>query len=175
MKRSSLELSRRLVVTPFFASHRPTLTRTVGEAMTRDVFVAAPDDPIYDAAALMVASRVSGLPVVATDDRVVGIVTLTDILYRCRTPHGSIADALRDWLGGQGGVDWSKVSGVRVADVMSSPAIVAGPDETLQAAAGRMLERKVDRLPVVEGGRLVGILTRSDIIAELVAWAEQEE
>lgn len=176
MKDTTLELSRRLVLTPFFESHAPTLHRAVGECMSREVHTVAPDDSVYDAAATMVAARVSGLPVVEEGGKVVGVVTLSDILYRCRTPHGTIADALRDWLGGRSEQPFSKMSGLRVRDVMTSPPITIEEWETLQAAASRMLDHKVERLPVLDRkGNLVGIISRGDIIRELVRWAEQQQ
>lgn len=176
MKDTTLELSKRLVLTPFYESHAPTLNRTVADSMSREVYTVAPDDGVYDAAATMVAARVSGLPVVSEDDAIVGVVTLSDILFRCRTPHGTIADALKDWIGGQSDTPFAKMSGPRVRDVMNSPAITIAEWETIQAAAARMLDRKVERLPVVDKkGALVGIISRSDIIRELVLWAEQQE
>lgn len=176
MKDTTLALSKRLVLTPFYESHAPTLLRTVGDCMSREVYTVTPDDGVYDAAVTMVAARVSGLPVLDRESQVVGVVTLSDILYRCRTPHGTIADALRDWIGGRSEVPFAKMTGPRVGDVMNAPAITIAEWETVQAAATRMLDRKVERLPVVDKrGSLVGIVSRSDIIRELVLWAEQQE
>jgi hypothetical protein len=105
MKYSALELSRHLVVTPFFESRKPTLHRTVADVMSPEVYVIDPMGGVYDAAALMVAAHVGRLPVVTDRGDVVGIVTLTDILYRC------------------------KVTGTLVKEVMTAPVATIAPDE----------------------------------------------
>ena len=176
MKDTTLELSKRLILTPFYESQAPSLDRTVADAMSADVYTVEPEDGVYDAAATMVAANVGGLPVVDKEGAIVGVVTLTDILYRCRTPHGSIADAFKDWVGGRSQVPFAKRSGPRVGDVMNAPAVTIASWETVRAAVTRMLDLKASRLPVVDKeGAVVGIITRSDVIRELVQWAQREE
>jgi CBS-domain-containing membrane protein len=109
---------------------------------------------------------ISGLPVVDGEGRLLGIVTEADLVskgaygYRRRRALGLVADYLRgrdpQWV--------RKASGRTAGEVMTTAAATAGPDEEVGVAARRMLENRLKRLPVVEDGRLVGILTRHDLL-----------
>lgn len=165
------EAAHRFFVTPFFESHAPTLSTTVGECMTTRVLSCKPDDSVYSAALTMLDGKVSALPVIA-GERVAGILSLSDLLYRLKTPHGTIADALVEWLGGRS-PDLMKHAAFLVKDAMTRPAITIAVSDTVETAARCLLEHHIHQLPVVAGDRMVGIITRRDIISRLTAWAEQ--
>jgi CBS domain-containing protein len=109
--------------------------------------------------------RVSAFPVLDTHGTVTGVVSEADLLVK---------EAV---LGEPGGVPGllagllhraarTKAGAVTAADLMTSPAVTIGPDDTVEHAAKLMYDRKVKRLPVVDqGGRLVGIISRTDILA----------
>jgi len=109
--------------------------------------------------------RVSAFPVLDADGTVIGVVSEADLLVK---------EAV---LGEPGGVPGllagllhraarTKAGAVTAADLMTSPAVTIGPDDTVEHAAKLMYDRKVKRLPVVDqGGRLVGIISRTDILA----------
>jgi CBS domain-containing protein len=109
--------------------------------------------------------RVSAFPVLDTHGTVTGVVSEADLLVK---------EAV---LGEPGGVPGllagllhraarTKAGAVTAADLMTSPAVTIGPDDTVKHAAKLMYDRKVKRLPVVDqGGRLVGIISRTDILA----------
>ncbi len=147
---------------------------TVASCMTTDVYAVLAGDTIYAAAELLLAAGVSGVPVISHEGEVAGILTLTDLLGRLG--GGKLDDVgvlLQDLLGGvRSGKD--DAAATRVRDIMTTPAIVATPDESLLAVGSRLMARKIHQLPVVENGCLVGMVTRSDIIAALVARAERE-
>jgi CBS domain-containing protein len=116
---------------------------TVREAMTRSPVAVASDAPAVDAARLLAAEDVGSLPVVE-DDRLVGMITDRDLVLRVlakdRDPHE-----------------------VQVREVCSEGPVVATPDEALDSALGRMAREQLRRLPVVDDGRLVGILAQADV------------
>ncbi|MFN4336628.1 MAG: cyclic nucleotide-binding/CBS domain-containing protein [Candidatus Nitrosocaldus sp.] len=113
------------------------------DIMVRDVVTISPDKTAQDAARLM-AEHGIGSVVVMHHDNVVGIVTERDLVRKvCAKDIPS--------------------SKVRIHDVMSTPIITAEPDLPIEAAVQRMFNNKIRRLPVVENGKLVGIVTISDI------------
>ncbi len=165
------DAAHRFFVTPFFESHAPTLSATVGECMTTSVRSCHPEDTVYSAALTMLDGKVSALPVLE-GDKVAGILSLSDLLYRLQTPHGTIADALIEWLGGRH-PDLHKHAAFLVKDAMTTPAITISVSDTVETAARCLLDHRIHQLPVVDGARLVGIITRRDIISMLTVWAEQ--
>ena len=106
----------------------------------------------------------SAFPVLDADGRVIGVVSEADLLPK---------EALNDRHGVRGMItgllhrtEQAKAEGVTAADLMTSPAVTVTRDDTVEHAAWLMYSRKVKRLPVVdEGGRLVGIVSRTDILA----------
>ena len=125
----------------------------VEDVMTREVAAVPPGEPLAEVARLMVEHRVSGLPVVAGDGTVLGVVSEADLLEKGR------------WLLDRLDVTQRLVFEVRVAgEAMSSPAVTIRPDCSLATAAREMFAHDVNRLPVVEDGELVGIVTRSDLV-----------
>jgi CBS domain-containing protein len=123
----------------------------VDDVMTTDVITVPPSLLLKDAAQLMADRDISGLPVVE-QGKVVGVISEADILEKQRGP-------------GQGRFHRNdKFRARTVADAMTSPAITVLGRSTLPAAATLMTERGVNRLPVVDGRGLVGIVTRADLV-----------
>ncbi|WP_225320502.1 CBS domain-containing protein [Streptomyces luteolifulvus] len=116
-------------------------TRTVGEVMTREVVQAQRATPFKEVVRLLDRHRISGLPVVDHDDKVLGVVSGSDLM------RGHAARA------------------TTAAELMSTPAITIHPEQDV-ADAARMMERHaIERLPVVdEEDRLIGIATRRDLL-----------
>ncbi len=135
-----------------------TVARTVGELMTGDVIVAQVDLPLAQAAALMDAHRVSGLPVVDRAGRLVGVVSQTDLL------HARTTESL-----------WSAWPGLAVRHLMTHPAVSVTPDLSLEDAARLMEERKIHRLVVTEadGDRPIGVLSISDLVRSMGSGGER--
>ncbi|MEM0364137.1 MAG: CBS domain-containing protein [Candidatus Nitrosocaldus sp.] len=113
------------------------------DIMIRDVITISPDKTAQDAARLM-AEHGIGSVVVMDSDKVIGIITERDLVRKvCAKDIPS--------------------SKVKIQDIMSTPIITAEPDLPIEAAVQRMFNNKIRRLPIVENGRLVGIVTISDI------------
>jgi predicted transcriptional regulator len=123
----------------------------VQDVMTADVATARRDTTLKDAARALAAQRISGMPVVDDTGAVVGVLSEADVIGKERT---DIANP----KAGTG------LEARTVGDAMSSPAITVEPYWPLASVAEQMVERGVNRLPVVQNGRLVGIVTRADLV-----------
>lgn len=136
----------------------------VREIMTKDVVTVLPGQSLKDVARLLVEHRISGVPVVDGSGSVLGVISEGDVLIRehgMPTRHGG---PLAWFLDPLDVVDRLKL-GARVAgESMTSPAVTVGADRMVTAAAELMIEVDVNRLPVVEAGKLVGIVTRADLV-----------
>lgn len=142
------------------------MTASVQEVMTTQVVAVTPDTPFKQVVERMLEAGVSGVPVVDSSGRVTGIVTEADLMTReaydghRHRPLSLVAH----YLAGHDPAWVRKSSALTAADIMTVNPIAASPDDSVTAAARRMLEVGVKRLPVVEGGRLVGIVARSDLL-----------
>ncbi|HET8741959.1 MAG TPA: CBS domain-containing protein [Gaiella sp.] len=137
----------------------------IEDAMTTEVTTVSPQTPLKDAAELLAEHHISGLPVV-DEGRVVGIVSEADIVARS-TGAPERRGIVAELLGGRRQEDHS-AEAVLAGDAMSSPAITIGPGQPVSDAARLMVERKINRLPVVDDSQLVGIVTRADLVRAFV-------
>lgn len=139
--------------------------------MTEAVVTVRPTATFKDVVECMLTAGVSGLPVIDGDDRLVGIVSETDVMSRGAYPWASRRPRLLS-AGFLLGDDprWQRKATARTAqELMTARPVTVSADHQVSIAAQRMLERGVNRLPVVDDdGRLVGIVTRSDVMR---AWA----
>ena len=133
----------------------------VRDVMSTDVVVAPPEAALKDVVGLLTARGVSGLPVVDDSGHVLGVVSQADILARTASRSGSgvIAGMLLE-----GETSDPRVTARTAAEAMSSPAQVIDEECSITEAAAQMLDHGIKRLPVVRAGKLVGIVTRSDLL-----------
>lgn len=138
----------------------------VKDVMTPRVVSVEPTASIETAARLMLARHISGLPVVERDGTLVGMVTEGDFLRRAEIGTEQRRSGWLAFLAGSGrmAADYVQTHSRRVEEVMTRGAVTASPEDTLEAAVGTMVQRRVKRLPVLENGRLVGIVARSDVL-----------
>ena len=146
----------------------------VQELMTTPVLSIGPEASLKDVATIFVENGITGLPVCDAQNHVVGVVSEGDILYKEQDPQTT---------GGRRRLRWprsrdsalikSKAQFVREA--MTSPPITIGPWSSASEAARLMTEHGVNRLPVVKGVTLVGIVTRSDLVRAFVRSDEEIE
>lgn len=132
----------------------------VRQLMTQDVLTVDPGMQLRDAARALVDHRVSGVPVVA-DGVVVGVLSEGDIVLK--TSGGVDRGGLLTWLFDPT-YENDRVAAQTVGEAMTSPAVTIGPNRPVHEAARTMVERGVNRLPVVENDGLVGIVSRADIV-----------
>lgn len=139
----------------------------VRDVMTAPVVSVGPDAPYAQIVHLMLAHDVSGLPVLADDGRLLGIVTEADLMPKeAYTPRRRrrVLGVVNDLLHGHDPLWASKAAGRTAADVMTEYPVTVGPDDDLAQAAQRMISWSCKRLPVVEEGRVVGMLSRRDVL-----------
>lgn len=146
------------------------------EIMTRDPITIGPDAAVRDAIGLMLEHRVSGLPVVDADRRLVGILTEGDLLRRGET---GTERQRRPWLAfllgpGRLAEDYVKTHGRRVADIMTREVVAIDPGTPVAEVVELMERRRIKRLPVLAGGVLTGIVSRADLMAVLARILDRE-
>jgi CBS domain-containing protein len=137
----------------------------VDELMTQEVATVRADTPLKEVARLLVTRGVSGVPVLDGQERVLGVVSETDILARERGAGRERFDLLA-WL-----AEWNdktaeaKLGAVTAGQAMSAPAVTIRAGEPVTKAAAYLVDRGVNRLPVVDAEhRLVGIVSRADLV-----------
>ena len=139
------------------------------EVMTRDVATVTPETPIVDAIQLMLDRRVSGVPVVDAQGAIVGILSEGDLLRRVELGTEHRRPAWLTFLRGpdREAVDYVRTHTLRVDDVMTRRPDCVDEDAALDAVVAHMTHRHVRRLPVVANGKLVGIVSRADLVRAL--------
>jgi acetoin utilization protein AcuB len=137
----------------------------VREAMSANPITIDPEAPVGTAIAVMRERRLRHLPVVDGRGRLLGIVTDRDLRSATLGPavseYGDPADAGRLRTLG------ARLDDVQVREVMTWAALTIGPERPVAQAAAVMSEARVGALPVVEAGRLIGILTEHDVLRAL--------
>ncbi|MEV0414904.1 CBS domain-containing protein [Streptomyces sp. NPDC050448] len=140
----------------------------VGSVMTTDVVRAQCGTPFKEVARLLADHRISGLPVVDEDDRVIGVLSETDLMARQaatpdpyrpkrRAPFAALTRSARQQA--------VKATARTAGQLMTAPPVTVHADDTIVEAARTMAQRHVERLPVLdEENRLVGIVTRRDLL-----------
>ncbi|MCC7484319.1 MAG: CBS domain-containing protein [Burkholderiales bacterium] len=132
------------------------------DVMTTRVITVLPDTRVHEVARVLFANRVSAVPVVDRENRVLGMLSEGDIARRARSgPDG-------------GGAWWSRAGGAgpaepTAADIMTRELVRIGEDTPLEEAAALIERHGVKRLPVERGGRLVGIVSRANVAHGLAA------
>jgi CBS domain-containing membrane protein len=145
------------------AEQRMAQSMPVREVMTTKVISVRREADLHEASRLLSENRISGLPVVDDELRVIGVITEKDVMAMTGIGRGhTTKDLIRHLLGEPLP---RRHEGGKVEDFMSSPAITVPPETGIRQAAAIMNERGVKRLIVVEGdGRLAGIIARADIV-----------
>ena len=151
----------------------------VRDIMTTDVVSAKRGTPVNELAKLMGARDISGVPVLDDDGSVVGIVTELDMIVRntrLDMPRFiQILDLGRIPLERRSDYEhrMQHMLGTRAEDLMSEEVVTVGPDDSVEDLAELMVKRRVNPVPVVENGKLVGIVSRADIIDMMAAEMEE--
>ncbi len=138
------------------------------DIMTSPAITARPDARVKDLVALMITHRISGIPIVTADHELVGIITEADILFKevLPKPHEPTPIAQRLHLPGiaEAAERARKAEGLRADEIMTSPVITVTEAATVHEIAGLMVKHKVNRIPVLRAGKVVGIVSRADVL-----------
>jgi acetoin utilization protein AcuB len=131
----------------------------VRDLMSRTPITASSDTSVLDARALMAKERIRHLPVTDSNGELLGIVTDRDIRLTLPSPATTLSVWEMNHL----------LAKLAVGDVMTKSPITVDPDRDAREAAWLMLEQKIGALPVLKEGRLVGILTETDLLRAFAA------
>lgn len=139
---------------------------TVRDVMASPVVTVRRETPLKDVARLLINNGVSGVPVVDDAGSVVGVVSEGDFLVKeqgaAEIHHRRLARLFGE--SSEARAQLEKVEARTAGEAMTSPAITVAPGSAIRDAAALMTRRSVNRLPVVDDGRLVGIVTRADLL-----------
>jgi CBS domain-containing protein len=145
------------------------------DVMVSAVITVGPDQTVQEAAKVMLANRISGLPVVDNLANPVGMISEGDLLRRA--PEGTWPKAWgppprRGWakpLMGPEEPDAEYVTqhGRRVGDVMTREVVSAAPATSISRIAALMMQHRIKRIPIIQDGRVVGIVSRANIVEAL--------
>lgn len=147
------------------------------EIMSTNVFTITKETTIEEVAHLFADNNISGVPVVDGANRVIGMVTQKDLLYKDVEPR---FPAVVEILGGLiflKGVkhyneELKKLVATKAEDVMTKNVVTIGEDAEVEKVAELMAERDVNRIPVIKDDKLVGIISRADIIKYIAKMME---
>ena len=145
------------------------------DVMTRNVISVAPDATVAQAVELMLDRGISGLLVVNASGTLEGIVTEGDLLRRDELG----TERRRSWWlrliasPGRQAADFTRAHGRRVADVMTRDVVSISADAPLEEIVALMEEHRIKRVPVLEGDRVVGVVSRADLLRALAAAARE--
>jgi CBS domain-containing protein len=139
------------------------------DIMTTDVITVTPDTTVEELGRLFIEKRISGAPVVDSDNNLYGIVTENDLIKRNERFHIPTVIRLFDAfipLGGDSSIEREieRMSSSKVAEICAKEVVTVGPETLLTDIATIMSEKGVHLLPVVSSGKLVGIIGKMDVI-----------
>ncbi len=140
------------------------------DVMTTDVVTVGPEASVTETASLMLERRISGVPVVDSAGRLIGIVSEGDLMRRAELVTGrqpwwrALASSPEEKAH-----DFQKAHGMKVADVMSKDVVTVGEHEPLDRIAMLFEQKGIKRAPVTRDGRLVGIVSRANLLQGLAA------
>jgi CBS domain-containing protein len=127
---------------------------TILEGKGHEVLTIAAETPVRDAVTILAERRIGALPVVR-DGAVAGIMSERDVIYKLRSDGAAV-------------LDWT------VERIMTAPAITVAPDEQIMGALALMTRRRIRHLPVIDGGRIVGIVSIGDLVKHRMDRIERE-
>lgn len=136
----------------------------VSDLMSSRVLAVELDAPFKTVVEIMLANDVSGVVVLDKAGAVAGVISEADLISKEAFPAATVLESEEPHETGWAQQWIAKAAGLTAEDVMSSPVLTANPDESIQSAARRMVRARVRRLPVVADNKLVGIITRRDIL-----------
>ena len=139
------------------------------DVMTTKVITVTPESSIEDAAKLMLQYRISGLPVLDQKGGLVGIITEGDFLRRGETGTERRRPRWLEFILGPGRLssEYVQAHGRKIADVMTSDPISITEDVSLEDVVDALERHRVKRLPVMRDGKLVGIVSRANLVQAL--------
>lgn len=145
----------------------------VRDIMTTDVVTVKKETSIRDLAGIFTSRRIGSVPVVDDGGNLIGIVTESDLVEQDKSLHIPTVVSIFDWViylesGKKFEKELQKMTGQTVGDIFTETVETVTPETAVSEVADLMSSRKIHTLPVVEGTRLVGIVSRIDLIRTMV-------
>jgi CBS domain-containing protein len=145
----------------------------VADVMTRDVITVTPETPLRELATILSEKHINGVPVVDDKGNVLGVVCESDLVNQNKPLHiptvfvilDSVIPMENPWRYQK---EFKRLAATTVGDIYSKPAVSISPDTDLSEVARIMSKRKFYTLPVIEGGKLVGVVGKADVIRSLM-------
>jgi CBS domain-containing protein len=139
------------------------------DVMVTNVITVGPEASVQEVAGILLKNRISGVPVVGADGKLIGIVSEGDLMHRVEAGTGRRRSW---WLAALTGRDVLAAEYVRehsrkVVDVMTRHVVTAGPETSLQEIATLLEKNGIKRVPIVQDGKLVGIVSRANLLQAL--------
>ena len=149
------------------------------DVMTTNVITVGPDTAVQEVAKILSERSISGVPVVDVENRLIGIVSEGDLLHRVETGTERRAQRRRSWwldtIGSDGELarDYIKSRGRTAKDVMTREVITVSDTTELAEIANLLETKRIKRVPVVRDSKLVGIVSRANLVRALAAVGSQ--
>lgn len=143
--------------------------------MTAKLVTVSPDASVIEAAELMLQHQVGGLPVVDASGTLVGMITSGDLLRRTEIGTEARRGGFAEFQAGHGRIaaDYAKAHGKQVVHTMTTALHTVGADAPITEIVDMMDRHNVKQVPVIQQGRLVGLVSRTDILRAFVKTARQ--
>lgn len=144
------------------------------DIMEKEVVTVKQYATIKEIVRVLIDNKISGVPVVDDDGRLLGIVSEGDILHKEANPRLpnfiNILGAIIYYNGVERyNEDFKKLMARQASEIMTDKVVVISEDVEIDEVAGLMIKHGIKRIPVVEGGKIVGIISRTDIIKTLLS------
>ncbi|MDX1653793.1 MAG: CBS domain-containing protein [Candidatus Competibacteraceae bacterium] len=145
--------------------------------MKTNVITTTPETQVAEIAKLLLEHHISAVPVVDADNRVLGIVSEGDLIHRPELGGRRRRSWWLSFLTGDEELtqEYLKTHGSRAAEVMTRPAVTVTEDTSIGQIAQLLEKRRIKRVPVVQDGKLVGMVSRADLLQGLAVAKDREE
>ena len=144
------------------------------DIMTKEIITVSPETDITQAADLLLKKRINGVPVVNDAGELVGILCQSDLIAQQKSiPIPSLFTLLDGYISLKTSKrmdkEVEKIAATKVAEAMTADPVTVDPETDIEKIAALMVEKNYHTLPVIEAGRLVGILGKEDVLRTLIA------
>lgn len=146
----------------------------VKDIMTRELITVSPQTEIANAAKILLENRINGLPVIDDSGKLVGILCQSDLVAQQKNiPIPSIYTLLESFIPLTSikriDKEVEKIAALKVEQAMTPNPVTVGPETEIEDVARLMVDKKYHTLPVVENGKIVGIVGKEDVLKTLLA------
>ena len=148
------------------------------DLMTRDVITVTPETEVTEIARLLLERRFNGVPVVNRNGDLVGVISQSDLIAeQKKLPIPSVFTILDAFIPiyppGKMAKEVQKIAAMKASQAMTADLVTVGPEEGIDEIASIMVNKSIHTIPVLEGGKLVGIIGKEDILRTLVSSSKQ--